>query len=82
MKGSTKPRPKRKRDVVEQATHNLLKALTRDMLRKEGRVDVESSARMATANDYCPGWTMFDLTRSFGDAGVLCRRLEVACRRF
>ena len=41
MRPTTKRRPKKKAEVVERATSNLLKALKTDMLGKEGSVNLE-----------------------------------------
>jgi hypothetical protein len=41
MKSVRKPRRKTDADVLDQATQNLLAALKKDMLAKEGRVDYD-----------------------------------------
>ncbi len=39
MKATSKRRPKSEAELLDHATNNLLRALKRDMLKKDGRVD-------------------------------------------
>jgi hypothetical protein len=41
MKAAAQTRRKSEAEILDQATNNLLRALKRDMLRKEGRVDLD-----------------------------------------
>ncbi len=41
MKGAIKRRPKSEAELLDHATDNLLRALKRDMLKNDGRIDRE-----------------------------------------
>jgi hypothetical protein len=41
MKAAAQTRRKSEAEILDQATNNLLRALKRDMLKKEGRVDLD-----------------------------------------
>ena len=64
MKATSKRREKSEAELLDHATGNLLRALKRDMLKKEGRVDRESCAGTVIANDCSDCLRACDLARA------------------